>query len=161
MAKVFNASIQTYIDTHKNLRNSLILVRLSNYTLWAAKETSEANLRFNEKETLSVTLKPLSYLVNGTLIISNQTNYLAAVFNSRSSLQLLSGLSICRTLFVCLILALGSVFFRKDASDVIIGPVLMMIEKIRRIATNPLEAASKEDKEALAKERIEETNKNT
>jgi hypothetical protein len=31
-----------------------------------------------------------------------------------------------------------------------------MIEKIRRIAANPLEAASLEDKEALHKERMEE-----
>lgn len=34
-----------------------------------------------------------------------------------------------------------------------------MIEKIQRIATNPLEAASREDKEALTKERLGEINK--
>jgi hypothetical protein len=34
-----------------------------------------------------------------------------------------------------------------------------MIEKIRRIADNPLEAASREDKEALEKEKMEEEEK--
>jgi mannitol-specific phosphotransferase system IIBC component len=44
----------------------------------------------------------------------------------------------------------------KYSNQVIIGPVLIMIEKIRRIADNPLEAASLEDKEQLAKEKREE-----
>jgi hypothetical protein len=48
---------------------------------------------------------------------------------------------------VCLVLGIGSFLFKKDANDVIIQPVLIMIEKIRRIADNPLEAASQEDKE--------------
>ena len=105
---------------------------------------------------MSVPLKPVTYSIHGTSIISNQTNYLVAVFDSRSNTRLISGLSLGRTIFVCIILALGSVLFRKDATDVIIGPVLIMIEKIRRIAANPLEAASNEDKEALEKEKIEE-----
>ena len=69
--------------------------------------------------------------------------------------MLISGLSLGRTIFVCVILALGSVLFKKDATDVIIGPVLIMIEKIQRIAINPLEAASNEDREAIEKEKIE------
>ena len=60
---------------------------------------------------------------------------------------------------MCFILTVGSILFRKDASDVIIGPLLVMIEKIRRIADNPLEAASREDKEALEKENREEEEK--
>ena len=62
-------------------------------------------------------------------------------------------------MFVCFILTAGSILFRKDASDVIIGPLLVMIEKIRRIADNPLEAASREDKEAIEKEKREEEEK--
>ena len=103
----------------------------------------------------------MTYLHNGKKLISNQTNYLVAVFDSRSNSRLIAGLSLGRTLFVCVILTLGSVLFRKDASDVIIGPLLIMIEKIRRIADNPLEAASREDKEALEKEKLEEEEKNS
>lgn len=69
------------------------------------------------------------------------------IFNSRANSRLSSGLSLGRTVFVCLILAIGSSLFRQDANHVIIGPILVMIEKIRRIADNPLEAASLEDKE--------------
>jgi hypothetical protein len=122
-------------------------------------QTLKSNLRFNEKETVSIPLRPVTYLYNGTKEISNQTNYLVAVFDSRSNSRLLAGLSLGRTFFVCVILTLGSILFRKDASDVIIGPLLVMIEKIRRIADNPLEAASREDKEALEKEKKEEEEK--
>jgi hypothetical protein len=48
---------------------------------------------------------------------------------------------------VCVILYFGSYYFKQDANEVITKPVLIMIEKIRRIADNPLEAASQEDKE--------------
>lgn len=119
----------------------------------------KSNLRFNEKETVSIALRPVTYLYNGNKRISNQTSYLVAVFDSRSNSRLLAGLSLGRTFFVCVILTLGSILFRKDASDVIIGPLLVMIEKIRRIADNPLEAASREDKEALDKEKMEEEEK--
>jgi hypothetical protein len=71
------------------------------------------------------------------------------VFDSRANTRLIAILSLLRTLFVCLVLGIGSLLFKKDANDVIIQPVLIMIEKIRRIADNPLEAASQEDKEQL------------
>jgi hypothetical protein len=78
------------------------------------------------------------------------------VFDSRANTRLIAGLSLARTFFVCLVLAIGSYLFRKDANQVIIGPVLNMVEKIRRIADNPLEAASLEYNEQLEKEKIEE-----
>lgn len=78
------------------------------------------------------------------------------MFDSRANIRLIAGLSLARTFFVCLVLAIGSYLFRKDANQVIIGPVLNMVEKIRRIADNPLEAASLEYNEQLEKEKIEE-----
>lgn len=53
-------------------------------------------------------------------------------------------------------LAVGSILFTQDANEVIIRPIMRMIEKIQRIAKNPIEAASKEDKEAWEKEKFEE-----
>ena len=159
MSRAFYAALYSYIDAHQNLRNPLILVSISNQTFWMSDQTMKSNLRFNEKETVSIALRPVTYLYNGKKTISNQTSYLVAVFDSRSNSRLLAGLSLGRTFFVCVILTLGSILFRKDASDVIIGPLLVMIEKIRRIADNPLEAASREDKEALDKEKMEEEEK--
>ena len=49
-------------------------------------------------------------------------------------------------------LGAGSLFFARDANNEIIGPVKRMIEKLQRIASNPLEAVSTEDQEALVKE---------
>ena len=156
MSNIFFVALANYIEAHKNIRNPLIYVSISNTTLWTSDNTIYKNLRFNEKEIVSVRLKPITYKVYEKIFSSNQTNYLVAIFDSRATSRLIAGLSLGRTFFVCIILTLGSILFRKDASDVIIGPLLVMIEKIRRIADNPLEAASKEDKEALEKEKREE-----
>ena len=156
MSRAFITALQSYISAHKNLRNPLIFVSINYKTFWMCDQPLQSNLRFIEKETVSIALRPVTYLYNGKRLISNQTNYLVAVFDSRSNSRLIAGLSLGRTMFVCFILTMGSILFRKDASDVIIGPLLIMIEKIRRIADNPLEAASREDKEALDKEKREE-----
>jgi hypothetical protein len=50
------------------------------------------------------------------------------------------------------ILGIGSIIFTRDANIEIIGPVKRMIEKLQRIALNPLEAVSAEDNEALVKD---------
>jgi hypothetical protein len=86
---------------------------------------------------------------------------LIGVFDTRANTRLIALLSFLRTLFVCIALEIGATLFSRDANKVIIGPVMRMIEKIQRIATNPLEAASREDKEALIKERLVENNNNT
>jgi hypothetical protein len=42
---------------------------------------------------------------------------------------------------VCFVLASGAMFFSKDANDLVIQPIEAMIQKVNRIAKNPLEAA--------------------
>lgn len=52
-------------------------------------------------------------------------------------------LGITRTIFVSLVLSLGAMFFSKDANDLALRPIERMIEKVNKIARNPL--ASKEE----------------
>ena len=79
-------------------------------------------------------------------------NYVA-IFDLRSQTKLAAGLDICRTFFVCCVLAAGAIFFQKDAQDLVIKPMDSMIQKVNRIASNPLEAAQEEEQQALAREK--------
>ena len=66
-----------------------------------------------------------------------------AVADSREKAKKNAILGITRTIFVSLVLSLGAMFFSKDANDLALRPIERMIEKVNRIARNPL--ASKEE----------------
>lgn len=59
-----------------------------------------------------------------------------------------SGLSIARTIFVCVVLTIASIFFTSDANVLVLGPIERMLEKVKLIAKNPLAAASDEVEDA-------------
>ncbi|CAD8094231.1 unnamed protein product [Paramecium sonneborni] len=67
-------------------------------------------------------------------------------------------LSIFQTVFVCIVLALSAVLFNKDVTELIIEPIETMIQKIERIANNPLEAVSIEEQEDLITQELEKNN---
>jgi len=54
------------------------------------------------------------------------------------------------------VLAAGALVFTKDANDLVIAPIEQMIQKVNRIARNPLDAAQEEENEALALEQAKE-----
>ena len=43
-----------------------------------------------------------------------------------------------RTFFVCIVLALAAILFSKDANDLALMPIERMIQKVNRLAKNPL-----------------------
>ena len=53
-------------------------------------------------------------------------------------------IQITRTLFIVVILAVGSILFTQDAQRLVLDPLERMIEKVRLIAQNPLIAASED-----------------
>ena len=53
-------------------------------------------------------------------------------------------LSICRTIFVCVVLAIASIYFSHDATVLVLNPIERMLEKVKLLAKNPLAAASDE-----------------
>lgn len=55
-----------------------------------------------------------------------------------------SFLSICRTIFVCVVLSVASIMFTSDANTLVLQPIERMLEKVKLIAKNPLAAASDE-----------------
>ena len=70
------------------------------------------------------------FIYNGQEIIS--------VINEKYTAKQNAGLNIGRTIFVCLLLALGSLFFSKDANELVLNPIERIIEKVEKIAKNPL-----------------------
>jgi len=48
---------------------------------------------------------------------------------------------IIRTLFVCIVLSISSIYFSKDTTDLVVRPIEVMLEKVKKISNNPLEAA--------------------
>ncbi len=49
-------------------------------------------------------------------------------------------------------------YFSKDANDLVLQPIEIMLSKVKRIAKNPLEAAQMEENEALLMEELSKTN---
>ena len=134
----FDTAFNTYLTGHEDIRTPLIsvYVQIGTYVKsWDSPDTSADDLRFTEADIASI----------------NNGDYVA-IFDIRKNTKLSAGLSIGRTLFVCLVLASGALLFSKDANDLVIAPIEQMIQKVNRIALNPLEAAQEEENEALALE---------
>ncbi len=54
-------------------------------------------------------------------------------------------INVIRTLFVCLVLTMGALWFSADVNEIALQPLEKMIEKVNRIATDPV-AATREIK---------------
>ena len=75
-----------------------------------------------------------------------------AIFDLRFATRMTAGLSIARTFFVCAVLAFGSLYFSKDAHEIVILPIEEMIRKVNSISRNPIEAAQDEATQAIEDE---------
>lgn len=69
---------------------------------------------------------------------------MAAFYSIVHSNDMNSYLSISRTVFVCVVLAVASIMFTSDANTLVLGPIERMLEKVKLISRNPLAAASDE-----------------
>eukprot|EP00831_Metopus_contortus_P005409 TRINITY_DN12048_c0_g2_i4.p2 TRINITY_DN12048_c0_g2~~TRINITY_DN12048_c0_g2_i4.p2 ORF type:complete len:150 (-),score=47.88 TRINITY_DN12048_c0_g2_i4:3-452(-) len=106
------------------------------------RDRNYIDLRITEKEIVS----PTDSAFEETYI---------AVFDLREDTQMDALLGIISTIFVCVMLTIGAFMFTKDATDLVIGPIEQMMEKVKRIAKNPLEAAREEENEAVAFQKAE------
>ena len=86
-------------------------------------------------------------------LVKSTNGHAVGVFNFKYLTNLPAALGLVRSIFVCWVLALGAIFFSRDATYLVIKPIEGMISKVNRIARNPLEAAQEEENEALAYEK--------
>eukprot|EP00397_Hematodinium_sp_SG-2012_P003342 GEMP01003350.1.p1 GENE.GEMP01003350.1~~GEMP01003350.1.p1 ORF type:complete len:1014 (+),score=182.63 GEMP01003350.1:101-3142(+) len=68
-------------------------------------------------------------------------------FDQRTKVAIEALLNIMQTLFVVFVLALGALFFSKDANTLVLAPIERMIAKMEKIRDNPLAAMKLGDEE--------------
>jgi hypothetical protein len=81
------------------------------------------------------------------------------VFDNRSSSQLSSILNIVKTLFICGVLAGGSICFSKDTTEMVLEPIESMIHKIKQISKNPIEAMQNNERQEYLNAILQEEQK--
>ena len=67
-----------------------------------------------------------------------------AYMNNRKESIANAYISVCRTIFICILLSVGALFFSRDAEKLVLNPIERMIEKVKVIAENPLAATTGE-----------------
>jgi class 3 adenylate cyclase len=122
----FDVVRQEFIVYHEDSTYPIIYLayddKNSNEFKWESN-THHGDLRFNEKHYA-------------------ETDYnLVAVFDLRAETQLSALLNILRTIFVCVVLTLGAVYFTKDSTDLVITPIEKMMNKVQKISKNPMKAS--------------------
>lgn len=140
----FDIAWQSYIDEHKDLDTSLIYLEVVGLKKWS--EGPDPNdLRDAEMRLYTIKNTTDDYLYSSL-----------AIFDYRSRVKLDAWLNISRTVFVCIVLAFSSVSLTKDAQELVIEPIENMIERLKRIAENPLKAAQEEEKKKISLELAKE-----
>ena len=54
----------------------------------------------------------------------------------------------CRTVFVCVMLGAGALFFSRDAHDLVLKPIERMVRKVREVSENPLKRFQVDDSDS-------------
>ena len=73
----------------------------------------------------------------------NGFNFIS-VWSIKKENKVQAALSIARTIFVCIVLTVASIFFSDDANKLVLNPIERMLEKVKLISRDPLAAASDE-----------------
>lgn len=88
--------------------------------------------------------------VNGVSSFSDSSKVFLASYEQKQYTQTESMINMIRTTFIVIVLGLASIYFTKDAQELVLEPLERMIEKIEAIAKNPLVAATDSVHEAGA-----------
>lgn len=78
--------------------------------------------------------------------VSDGEVFIIAYFDESKDYNLNGILGIIRTFFICAVLTLSSLFFTKDATELVLTPIENMLFKIKQIAKNPLKSTGSSDR---------------
>ena len=142
----FEKAWDIFIDEHDDIDTPLV------YMEFKFRDKYEASTKLEELRTIEQ--EP------ATLEDAGDDDFYTAVaiFDLRANTRLQAGLNMARTVFVCIVLAVSSILFSKDANDLVLGPIETMMDKVNKISKNPLEAVQEEEREAVAKQLALEEN---
>eukprot|EP00357_Protocruzia_adherens_P001022 CAMPEP_0114995004 /NCGR_PEP_ID=MMETSP0216-20121206/13473_1 /TAXON_ID=223996 /ORGANISM="Protocruzia adherens, Strain Boccale" /LENGTH=951 /DNA_ID=CAMNT_0002358967 /DNA_START=34 /DNA_END=2889 /DNA_ORIENTATION=- len=136
-----------YVESHRDLDIPLISltvfnpINTVNIGDFSLQYENPDDLRTEEKDTVWVTY---------TNDQAEELILIEAIFDLRFTTRWTAGLSMIRTVFVCIVLASAALFFSKDAQDLVLTPIETMIKKVNDIARNPLLAAQEEENQQVA-----------
>ena len=134
-SRAFDLCVRQYIQENTKIRSPLFVLDILGDKYLDTK--NENDFRDEEKQY---------YYIQGDNV--DAVNAYAA-FDIRPDNQLGAILSICRTIFVTIVLALAAMSFSKDTNELVLFPIESMLAKVKRIAANPLAAAQIEEEDAL------------
>ena len=69
-----------------------------------------------------------------------------AFFDARRATRTQAALNMCRTVFVCVMLGAGALFFSRDAHALVLKPIERMVKKVREVSENPLKRFAVDEK---------------
>lgn len=135
------AALKSFVENADDTRNPVLSMNIENVDI-----DMEA---YKDHVTDLDDLRTIEVLV-GTY---GEDSYVS-VHDNRKNVKIGAGLGIGRTLFICLVLTVAAMCFSSTTNTLVVGPIESMIEKVKKIAKNPLEAAQEEENQALALERF-------
>ena len=124
----FETVLNQYTTYHLKDVREVIYLSYTNYTGFFSPNIPNINytsLRFNE----------MYFAQSGSFI---------SITDIRYDTQLSALLGICRTIYVCIVLTAGAIYFSKDAQNLVVAPIEKMLANVKIIAKNPLAASEVE-----------------
>lgn len=136
---LFDIYEQSFLNFHKSIRTPLLSLVINEKVYYEASQLK--TLRPEEEQ----------------IYMDEEDNVMTTIIISiMEDVQLGAYLGLARTTFVIIIMVAGAIFFSKDTNDLVVIPIENMLQKIKRISNNPLEAAKmEEEREILEQELME------
>lgn len=132
-----------YINIYKSEKLPLIYIKIDGVEWeWEGEDPNN----FRDAEVNIITLSSNS----------DYEYYSWAIFDISSDTSLQAGINMLKTLFICLVLSIGSVMFAKDTNTIVLEPLENMIRTVKNISKNPLQAIQEEEKNSVIKQEIME-----
>eukprot|EP01017_Pseudomicrothorax_dubius_P002834 TRINITY_DN10243_c0_g1_i2.p1 TRINITY_DN10243_c0_g1~~TRINITY_DN10243_c0_g1_i2.p1 ORF type:complete len:923 (-),score=216.37 TRINITY_DN10243_c0_g1_i2:139-2907(-) len=141
----------TFIDKMFNQTNDngtlsrlfkLTIDSMEGKCLYLGPSNAPSNYTFGTSDT--------SYLRSSVEYSVNSEGSSAIIYDTRDDSKLNALLNIGKTIFICVVLVATSMSFSNDANKIVIFPLERTIERVKKIAKNPL--ISREQEMTVAKE---------
>ena len=142
-----NLTFSIYVSENLGTNSPMVYAKVG--YLEYGKKSNANHLREQERNAYSEDCSQL-------IIIDGANSICEATFDVTSSNRLSAILNIIKTCFICVVLTVSSYCFSKDTSELVLEPIETMIEKVKQITKNPIEALQKNEKDEITKALLQE-----
>ena len=92
--------------------------------------------------------------------VYSEDTQIRIVYSIRKETKLQGLLNFCQTIFVCICLTLASLTFEKDADDLVLNPLEVMIEIVEKVEKDPIGAKNIEELQEGVKAQVQQLEDN-